>query len=99
MPHIHPITELKTHFNHLADICNKENEPVYLTRKGHGELVLLSLAGYEQLLAKVKQFEESEAIDFLWVKEAEARYAEIEAGGVICRPLDEAVQDTRGKLK
>jgi len=99
MLHIHPITELKTDFNHLADICKKENEPVYLTRKGHGELVLMSIAGYEQLLAKVKQFEESEALDFLWVKEAEARYAQIEAGSVSCRPLDEAVLDARGKLK
>ena len=46
MPHIHPASELKTNLDQLAKICHSENEPVYLTRKGHGDLVLMSLAGF-----------------------------------------------------
>jgi len=41
MPHIHPTSDLKNNLNHLSEICRKEHEPVYLTRKGHGELVLM----------------------------------------------------------
>jgi len=39
------------------------------------------------------------SFDLLWVREAESRYAEIETDDVICRPIDEAVRDARGKLK
>ncbi|MBC7963290.1 MAG: type II toxin-antitoxin system Phd/YefM family antitoxin [Steroidobacteraceae bacterium] len=100
MPHIHPLSELKSHLDQIVDICRKDNQPVYLTRKGHGELVLMSLAGYEQIQAKLKRYEEIESeMELLCVREAEARYAEIEAGNVTCRPLEDSVRDARGKLK
>ncbi|RII26924.1 MAG: type II toxin-antitoxin system Phd/YefM family antitoxin [Geobacter sp.] len=100
MHHIHPISELKNNLNQLAEICRRENEPVFLTRKGHGDLVLLSLEGYERMVAKLKEHEgcnmDNEA---LWVREAEARYDEIASGKVPCRPLDEAIKDARNALK
>jgi PHD/YefM family antitoxin component YafN of YafNO toxin-antitoxin module len=92
--------ELKSHLDQIADICRKDNQPVYLTRKGHGELVLMSLAGYEEIQAKLKKYEEVESeMELLWVREAEARYTEIEAGNVTCRPLEDSVRAARGKLK
>lgn len=100
MHHIHPVSELRNNLNQLAEICHKENEPVFLTRKGHGDLVLLSLEGYERILAKLKQHEGFDAeIEALWVREAEIRYDEIATGKVVCRPLDEAVDDVRRTLK
>lgn len=47
MPHIHPVSDLKNNLNHLSEICRKEHEPVYLTRRGHGELVLMGMEEYE----------------------------------------------------
>jgi|ERR1039457_3308817 prevent-host-death family protein len=100
MHHIHPASELRNNLNQLAEICHKENEPVFLTRKGHGDLVLLSLKGYERLVAKLKQQEECDPdIEALWVREAEARYDEIATGKVVCRPLEEAIDDVRRALK
>jgi len=100
MPHTHALSELKSHLDQIADICSKDNQPVYLTRKGQGELVMMSRAGYEQILAKLKKFEQGESeLELLWVREAEVRYAEIEAGKVSCRSLEDSVQDARGKLK
>lgn len=100
MPHIHLLSELKSHLDQIADICRKDNQPVYLTKKGHGELVLMSLTGYEQIQAKLKRYEEVESeMELLWVREAEARYTEIEAGSVTCRPLEDSVRVARGKLK
>ena len=100
MHHIHPVSELRSNLNQLAEICRKENEPVFLTRKGHGDLVLLSLEGYERMVAKLKQHEGCDAdIEALWVREAETRYDEVVAGKVECRPLDEAIEDARRALK
>ena len=100
MHHIHPVSELRNNLSQLAEICHKENEPVFLTRKGHGDLVLLSLEGYERMLAKLKQQEGCDTdIEALWVREAEARYNEIASGKVVCRSLDEAVEDVRNTLK
>ena len=100
MPHIHPVSDLRTKLDQLEKICRQEHEPVYLTRRGHGELVLLSMAEYEHLLSRLKKFEEMEAErETLWVQEAEARYEEIKAGKVTCRPLSAAIDDARGKLK
>ena len=66
----------------------------------HPDLVLLSAEGYERMLAKTKRHEEFDTDnDALWVREAEARYDEIAAGKVACRPLDEAVEDARKSLK
>lgn len=100
MHHIHPVSELRNNLNQLAEICHKENEPVFLTRKGHGDLVLLSLEGYERMVTKLKQQEGYDSdIETLWVREAEARYDEIATGKVVCRPFDEAISDARRALK
>ncbi len=40
-----------------------------------------------------------EDIEALWVGEAETRYDEIASGKVVCRPLDEAIDDARRALK
>lgn len=99
MPHIHPLSELRSNLNQLADICLKQDEPVFLTRKGHGELVLLSLEGYERMLQYQKQQETYDPdIEALWVREAEIRYDQIKTGEVTCRSLEEALADARKEL-
>ena len=99
MPHIHPISELKSHFSQITQLCRDTKEPVYLTRKGHGDLVLMSMAGYEELLAKATSGERQEAaLELLWVREAEQRYADIESEQITCRPLEDAVHDLRKSL-
>lgn len=100
MYHIHPVSELRSNLNQLAEICRKENEPVFLTRKGHGDLVLLSLEDYERMVSKLKQHEGYDSdIEALWVREAETRYDEIAAGKVACLPMNEAVENARKAMK
>jgi prevent-host-death family protein len=99
MPHIRPISELKNHFTTIADICRNNNEPVYLTQKGRGEFVLMSLAGYEDLLARAKTVEGIDAdLEMIWVQEAEQRYSAIESGQMSYRSLEDAVIEVRGRL-
>lgn len=100
MPHIHPVSDLKNNLNHLSEICRKEHEPVYLTRRGHGELVLMGMEEYESLLAKLKATEEEDAeIEALWVAEIQERYRAIQEGTVTCIPSEEAMRQARERIK
>ncbi len=100
MPHIHPVSDLKNNLSHLAELCRNQHEPVYLTRRGHGELVLLGLEEYESLLAKLKATEEEDAeIEALWVAEIEERYRAIQDDTVTCIPADEAMRQARERIK
>ncbi|GAB7027775.1 addiction module protein [Geotalea toluenoxydans] len=42
---------------------------------------------------------EREDVEALWVRETEARYAEIENGAVECQPVHEALKEAREQLK
>lgn len=100
MPHIHPVSELKNNLNHLSDICRKEHEPVYLTRRGRGELVLMGLEEYESLMAKIKAVEDEETeIEALWVAELQERYRAIHTGEVECIPAADAMRQARERIR
>ncbi len=100
MPHIHPVSELKNNLNHLSEICRKEHEPVYLTRRGHGELVLMGLEEYERMVAKLKTVEDEETeIEALWVAELQERYRAIQAGDVQCIPAADAMRQARERIR
>ncbi len=51
MPIIKPINHLRTKLSEISEICHKEGEPVYLTREGKGDLVVMSVARYEKQTA------------------------------------------------
>lgn len=100
MPYIYPVSDLKNNLTRLTHVCRNEHEPVYLTRRGHGELVLLGLEEYEKLLSKLKTTEEENAeIEALWVAEIEERYRSIKDGTVTCIPADEAMRQARERIR
>lgn len=64
MPIIKPISDLRNNFNQISEICHKEMEPVFITKNGEGDMVVMSLALYEQqqaLLDLYQNLGESEA--------------------------------------
>ena len=65
MPKILPISDLRNNFNEISETCHKYAEPVYITKNGKGDLVVMSLAYYEQIQAKLDLY------DKLAVAEAE----------------------------
>lgn len=56
MPAIRPISDLRDNFNEISDLCHREGEPVFITRNGHDDLVVMSMAAYERLLASVELY-------------------------------------------
>lgn len=49
MPQIRPITDLRN-TNEISDICHAKMEPVFITKNGYGDLVVMSIEAYEQML-------------------------------------------------
>ncbi len=49
MAMIRPSSDLRNHYNEISEFCHKHNEPVYITKNGAGDLVVLSNAEYERL--------------------------------------------------
>lgn len=52
MATIRPSSDLRNKYNEISDFCNKYNEPVFITKNGKGDLVVLSNAEYERLCGK-----------------------------------------------
>lgn len=49
MPQIRPITDLRN-TNEISDICHAKKEPVFITKNGYGDLVVMSIEAYEEML-------------------------------------------------
>ncbi len=49
MPQIMPITDLRK-TNEISELCHKEKEPIFITKNGYGDLVVMSIETYEQLI-------------------------------------------------
>ena len=47
MPQIVPIKELKN-TNRISQMCHESEEPIYVTKNGYGDLVVLSMETYER---------------------------------------------------
>ena len=57
MPIIKSISSLRNRTKEIAALCRKRDEPVYLTKNGEGDLVVMSIDHYERLRAQVDLFE------------------------------------------
>lgn len=51
MTNIRPISDLRNHFHEISELCHKDGDPVFLTKNGKGDLVVMSLATYERQMA------------------------------------------------
>ena len=48
MPSIRPISDLRNSANEISDFCHQTREPVYITRNGSGDMVVISMEEYER---------------------------------------------------
>lgn len=49
MPQIKPITDLRN-TNEISELCHAKNEPIFITKNGYGDLVVMSMETYEAML-------------------------------------------------
>lgn len=49
MPQIRPITDLRN-TNEISEICHARPEPIFITKNGYGDLVVMSMETYDNLI-------------------------------------------------
>jgi len=49
MPVIKPISDLRNKANEISKLCHEEDEPVFITRNGKGDMVVMSHAHFERM--------------------------------------------------
>lgn len=52
MPQIIPIKELKN-TSEISEMCHSADEPIYITKNGYGDMVIMSMEVYEQMMRKI----------------------------------------------
>ena len=57
MPIIKPISTLRNQTREISLMCHEQDAPVYLTKNGAGDLVVMSIEHYERLMARFDLFE------------------------------------------
>ena len=49
MPQIIPIRDLKN-TSEISDLCHSHEEPVFITKNGYGDMVIMSMETYEKTM-------------------------------------------------
>ena len=84
MPQIIPIKDLKN-TSEISDMCHRADEPIYITKNGYGDMVIMSMAYYEEAIGR----------NAIYAKLEEAR-ADVVSGRV--KPLQKALARQRAKF-
>ncbi len=71
MPQIRPITDLRN-TTEISELCHANREPLFITKNGYGDLVVMSMETYDELIGTAH----TDAA----IREAEKEY---EADGVL----------------
>lgn len=74
---IRPCADLRNNYNEISRICHETKQPMYITRNGTNDLVILSDEAYEDIV-KSKQETEEERIDRLVAEHFDKHYATFE---------------------
>lgn len=59
MPQIIPIKDLKN-TSEISDLCHKSKEPIYITKNGYGDMVIMSMDIFESTMKQMNVLRELE---------------------------------------
>lgn len=59
MPQIIPIKDLKN-TSEISDMCKKTKEPIYITKNGYGDMVIMSMDTYEETMKQLSMYRDIE---------------------------------------
>lgn len=83
MPQIIPIKDLKN-TSEISDMCHKTEEPIYVTKNGYGDMVIMSMDIYEAMMRQIATY-----------RDIEISEKQVEAGQV--KDARAALKETRAK--
>lgn len=53
---IRPIKDLRN-TNEISELCHRKQEPIYITKNGYGDLVVMSIETYKRQIALVEVYQ------------------------------------------
>ena len=59
MPQIIPIRDLKN-TSEISEMCHNTDEPIYITKNGYGDMVIMSIENYEASIQKIALYKDIE---------------------------------------
>lgn len=59
MPRIIPIKELKNTAE-ISNLCQEANEPIFITKNGYGDMVIMNIETYEKIVQRDTLYRELE---------------------------------------
>ena len=86
---IRPSAAIRQNYNEIADLCRKTDEPVFLTKNGEGDLVVMDIATYNRREKMLKLREELLAVEEDRVRGSEG-YTVSEAAAMMRGAIKEA---------
>jgi len=54
---IRPVSKCQSNFNEIAELCRREREPVFITRNGYEDLVLVRAQDYTRGIARLELYD------------------------------------------
>ncbi len=66
MKRIRPVSDLRNNFAEISRVVHETGEPLFLTKNGYGDMVVMSHAHYEMLINLLELYQklgEAEALD------------------------------------
>jgi prevent-host-death family protein len=87
MPIIKPISDLRNKANEISELVHQSKEPVFITKNGEGDMVVMSLAQYGEIQMKLDLYGKLAA--------AQAQVAAGQKG----RPLSQVMRDLRKRIR
>lgn len=86
MPNIRSSADLRNSYNEISTFCHLYGEPVFITKNGKGDLAVMSIEAYEQLLGRFELYG--------LIREG---MEDVESGQT--RPFTEAIEDIKSRRK
>jgi prevent-host-death family protein len=87
MPIIKAISDLRNKANEISDLVHESNEPIFITKNGEGDMVVMSIAQYSKMQLKLDLFSK------LAVAQAQR------AKGDRSRTLSQVMKDLRKRIR
>ena len=57
MPTIRPISDLRNRAVEISEICHRDDQPVFITKNGKGDMVIMSQAHYQRLKDQLELYQ------------------------------------------
>ena len=57
MPAIRKSADLRNNYGEISEFCHNYREPIFITKNGQGDLAVMSIGAYEELVGRLELYQ------------------------------------------